>query len=141
MALGENIQARMAMQGKGIVSALLVYIKGAMDRVVKPETRRDVYNTLHDFANDRPVLASLLLALTLLSLTPLLLFTTFAISVLLFAFTFSVFFSVFWIGLASFLLVPTLLVCVGLGVCVWMWGLGTWILGMWVRRLVVGRMT
>jgi Promethin len=80
---------------------------------------------------------SFILAQLLLSALPLLLFTSFVLSTLLLALLASVAFSLFWIGIAVLILVPTLCVTLSLGVGVWLWGVGCWVIWRWVWGIVV----
>jgi hypothetical protein len=70
------------------------------------------------------------------SLLPILIFVTFALSTLIFALATAILFTLFWTGVALLLLVPTLLVTSGIGLCVWAWFVSSFVALRWVYRLV-----
>ena len=72
-------------------------------------------------------LQSFLLAQIAVSALPLLLFASFTLGILLVSLLAVLAFSLFWIGLAVLVLVPTLFIAFGLGVCVWLWAVGSYI--------------
>ncbi|KAH8658686.1 hypothetical protein BGZ60DRAFT_566990 [Tricladium varicosporioides] len=124
----------MAIQNR--VSSLLRYAQSLLDGVVDPSTRQKAYNNILTFSQEKPLLFSFILAQSIFSLTPLLLFTSFSIGCLLLASISAILFSIFWIGLALAILVPTLFVTVGLGLFVWVWVVGSWLVGRWAWSIV-----
>ncbi|KAH6682012.1 hypothetical protein B0J14DRAFT_695483 [Halenospora varia] len=121
------------------ISGLFGYAQSFLDRVVDPSTREKTYNNILTFSQEKPLLFSFILAQTIFSLTPLLLFASFSIGCLLLASISAILFSLFWIGLALAILVPTLFVTVGLGVFVWVWVVGSWLVGRWAWGVVFER--
>jgi hypothetical protein len=79
---------------------------------------------------------SFLLIQLLLSFTPLLLFGSFAVATILFSFISALLFSLFWIGAALLVLVPILFVTVSLGIGLWVWAVGSFLLARWVYGMV-----
>lgn len=89
---------------------------------------------LNTVANYLP--QTFLLTTLAISLPPLLLFTTFTLSVLAFSFISAILFSLFWIGIATILLVPTLFITCGLGIFIWVWAVSSWIVARWLYGFV-----
>ncbi|KAH0550893.1 hypothetical protein GP486_007743, partial [Trichoglossum hirsutum] len=81
---------------------------------------------------------SFLLTHVLLSILPLLVFASFVIGTLLLALVAALSFSLFWIGVALLILIPTLCVTVSLGVVVWVWAAGTWVVTRFVWVVIAG---
>jgi hypothetical protein len=48
-------------------------------------------------------------------------------------------FSLFWVGIALLVLMPTLCVTLSLGVVVWVWAAGIWVVGRFVWGVIAGR--
>ncbi|CAG8953074.1 hypothetical protein HYFRA_00003269, partial [Hymenoscyphus fraxineus] len=119
-------------------SGALTYATRQLDRIISPSTRRDVWEYVVRNLRERPVLGSLLALLTLTSLPPLLLFTTFCASLLAFTIVSALLFVVFWIGVALLVLIPTLFFTVGVGCCVWAWGVVWFVGGRWVYNSLIG---
>lgn len=69
-----------------------------------------------------------------LSFLPLLLFIAFALSTVAFSLAAAVIFSLFWIGVAFMLLIPTLLVTSSIAVLVWGWAVGSFLIARWLYR-------
>ncbi|KAF4624459.1 hypothetical protein G7Y89_g13710 [Cudoniella acicularis] len=120
-------------------SGTIGYAQSLLDRVVSPSTRQNMYNTILTFSQEKPLLASFIFTHLLFSLTPLLLFASFSLGVFLLAAISALLFSLFWIGLALAVLVPTLFVTVGLGVLVWVWAVGSWLVGQWCWGVVFNK--
>ncbi|KAJ2965361.1 hypothetical protein NUW58_g10898 [Xylaria curta] len=72
----------------------------------------------------------------LVSLFPLLIFTTFVLSTVALVLVCAVAFALFWTGVALLFLVPTLFFTSGLAVLVWLWAVGTYL----VARAVYARL-
>jgi hypothetical protein len=58
------------------------------------------------------------------------------LGLLLLSFITALLFSLFWIGIALLVLVPTLFITVSLGIVVWIWGVGSFAVARWVLRFV-----
>ncbi|KAI9762657.1 MAG: hypothetical protein M4579_000275 [Chaenotheca gracillima] len=110
-----------------VVQALRQRAQSVVDRVAPPETRRQVSANAQQFAREQPVLAIFLFVQVVLSALPVLLFASFAAGTILLAFFAAVAFSLFWVGIALLLLVPTLFVTFSIGIFVWLWAVGTWL--------------
>jgi membrane protein implicated in regulation of membrane protease activity len=124
-------------------SGVFARAQSLVDRAVSPETRSQFYSNTNTFAHEQPILfvsSSFLnrspalipqqtfLAIQLaLSSTPLLLFLSFVTALL---------FSLFWIGVALLLLLPTLFVTVSLGIVVWIWAVSSFLVARWVYDVV-----
>ena len=70
-----------------------------------------------------------------LSALPFLLFVTFAVLTLVLSVVAALAFSVFWIGVAVLILVPTLLTLLFAGVFVWIWAIGTYLFCRFAYRM------
>lgn len=108
-------------------SSLLNRILGFIDRVIPPQTRQQFFKNTQAFASDQPLLASFLATQLLLAALPLLLFISFTLATLGLSILAAAAFSIFWIGTALLVLVPTLLVTFSAGVFVWLWAVGTYV--------------
>ncbi|KFH45391.1 hypothetical protein ACRE_038050 [Hapsidospora chrysogenum ATCC 11550] len=104
----------------------------SIDRVVPPSSRQRAYTTASAYAKQRPILFSFIVSQLALSFLPLLTFTVFSLSTIAFSLGAAVLFSLFWIGLAFMLLVPTLLATSSLAVLVWAWVAGTFVVARWL---------
>jgi hypothetical protein len=72
----------------------------------------------------------------LLSFTPIALFASFALATILFSFITALLFSLFWIGAALLVLVPTLFVTVSLGIAVWIWAVSSFLVTRWAYNMI-----
>lgn len=72
--------------------------------------------------------------LTALSLPPILFFATFVLSTLLLTLGAAILFTLFWTGVALFLLVPSLFVAAGCAVFLWTWTIGSFITAKWLAQ-------
>ncbi|KAL6863320.1 hypothetical protein ACO1O0_003568 [Amphichorda felina] len=104
----------------------------SLDRVMPPSSRQRAYSTTSDFASARPILFSFLVAQLTLSFLPLLTFAVFALSTVAFSLGAAVVFSLFWIGVAFMVLVPTVLVTSSIAVLVWAWVVGSFLVARWL---------
>jgi hypothetical protein len=86
-------------------------------------------------------LQTFVLIQTLLSFTPVALFLAFALGTLALSFITAFLFSLFWIGIALFVLVPTLFITVSLGIVLWVWAVSSFLVARWVYNIVPVRMT
>lgn len=71
-----------------------------------------------------------------LSFTPVAVFASFTAGVLLLSFICAFLFSLFWIGVALLVLVPTLFITVSLGIAVWIWAVCTFLIAKWVYDMI-----
>lgn len=132
-------------------------VAGLTDRFVSPDTRQQLYSSVINFSNEQPLLAvcrstfskplgkdkancethqAFLFIQLLLSFTPIALFASFVLATVLFSFITAFLFSLFWIGAAVLVLVPTLFVTVSIGIAVWAWAVGSFILSRWLYNLI-----
>ncbi|KAH8882249.1 hypothetical protein GQ53DRAFT_753741 [Thozetella sp. PMI_491] len=117
-------------------AGLLAFSQRQLDRVAPPDTRQKVLQQVTDHANQRPLLFAFLLVQASLALLPLLLFASFVVSTVLFAAGTALHFSLFWIGVALLLLVPTLLTTFSIGVGAWAWGVASFMVLRWLYGLM-----
>lgn len=75
---------------------------------------------------------SFLVAQLALSFLPLLTFAVFALSTIAFSLGAALLFSLFWIGVAFMVLVPTVLVTSSIAVLVWAWVVGSFVVARWL---------
>jgi membrane protein implicated in regulation of membrane protease activity len=71
-----------------------------------------------------------------LSATPLLLFVSFTVGTLFLSLITAAVFSLFWIGVALLVLIPTLFVTVSIGIAVWIWLVSSFLIARWVYNVV-----
>jgi len=121
---------------KDRASGLFARGQQLVDRVVTPQTRSQFYSNVGTFATEQPLLATFLGIQLLLSATPLLLFFSFSIGTLLLSLITAAVFSLFWIGVALLVLVPTLFITVSLGIAVWIWAVSSFLIARWVYNIV-----
>ncbi|KAI0381238.1 hypothetical protein F5Y04DRAFT_86485 [Hypomontagnella monticulosa] len=117
---------------KAKAGELFAYSQRQVDRVVSPPTRQKAYDWGHGLATEKPLLFSFLAFQATLSLAPLLLFVGFASTTIAVSLISAVMFSLFWIGVAMFLLVPTLFISFTIALFLWAWAAGTFFAGRWV---------
>jgi len=72
----------------------------------------------------------------LLSFTPVALFLSFVLGALTLSLITALLFSLFWIGIALLVLVPTLFITVSLGIVVWIWAVSSFLVAKWVYNIV-----
>ncbi|KAI9886756.1 MAG: hypothetical protein M1823_001465 [Watsoniomyces obsoletus] len=116
------------------VSSLMERLQGVVDRIVPPETRQQLLNSCNTFTNEQPLLATFLAIQIALSIIPLLLFITFTLVTLLLVIVAAIGISVFWIGAALLILIPTLFAALSFGLLVWIWVVGTYLFGRFIYR-------
>jgi membrane protein implicated in regulation of membrane protease activity len=63
-------------------------------------------------------------------------FLAFALGTLALSFITALLFSLFWIGIALFVLVPTLFITVSLGIVLWVWAVSSFLVARWVYNIV-----
>ncbi|KAM0273501.1 hypothetical protein ACHAQH_008326 [Verticillium albo-atrum] len=98
-----------------------------LNRAVSPSTRQQAYTSASDFARERPLLFAFLIAQLIFSFLPVVIFATFALSTVAFALGAALIFALFWIGVALLVLVPTLFLTSSVGVVVWIWAAGSFV--------------
>lgn len=131
-------------------SSLLASGQDLLDRIIAPSTRQQAYDNVSSFSQEKPLLAvsslpiaaqraifidrikkAFILIQTIFSALFIVMFLSFAISTIIFALGTAILFSVFWIGVALLLLLPTLFITVSLGILVWMWAVGSYLVARW----------
>lgn len=117
-------------------SGIFARAQKLVDSVVSPETRGQFYNNVGTFSHEQPLLASFLFIQLLLSFTPLALFLSFTIGTLFLSLISALLFSLFWIGVALLVLIPTLFVTVSLGIVVWVWAVTSFLVARWVYNII-----
>ncbi|KAH8752138.1 hypothetical protein F5882DRAFT_61471 [Hyaloscypha sp. PMI_1271] len=117
-------------------SSIITYAQCLIDTVISPDTRKEYYNKTVAFAQDQPILFTFVLIQFLLSSTPVAIFLAFALGALALSFITALLFSLFWIGVALLLLVPTLFITVSLGIVLWVWAVSSFLIARWVYNFV-----
>lgn len=79
---------------------------------------------------------SFLLIQLILVFLPFTLFASFVIATVLFSFITALLFSLFWLGAALLVLVPTLFVTVSLGIVVWIWAVCSFLATRWAYNML-----
>ncbi|KAI1767983.1 hypothetical protein GGR53DRAFT_54148 [Hypoxylon sp. FL1150] len=126
-------------KAKARANDLLVYSQKQVDRVVSPPTRQKAYDYVRTLAKERPVLLSFLVFQLALSLAPTLLFAGFVTTTLAVSLITALMFSLFWLGIATLVLVPTLFFTFSVALLLWAWAAATYLGGRWVyARLPLG---
>ncbi|KAI6081985.1 hypothetical protein F4821DRAFT_15004 [Hypoxylon rubiginosum] len=126
-------------KAKSRANDLLVYSQKQVDRVVSPPTRQKAYDYVRTLANERPVLLSFVVFQLALSLAPTLLFAGFVTTTLAVSLISALMFSLFWMGIATLVLVPTLFFTFSIALLLWAWAAATFFAGRWVyARLPFG---
>lgn len=113
---------------------------GIIDRIIPPETRRELINNCYNLANDRPLIATFLAIQIILSAVPFLLFVSFALATILLAVVVALAFCIFWIVAALLILIPTLFAALFAGIFIWIWVVGTYLFGRFAYRKVYPRL-
>ncbi|KAG4424917.1 hypothetical protein IFR04_001888 [Cadophora malorum] len=104
--------------------------------IVTPSAREKYYNSISTFAQEQPLLFTFLLSQLILSFTPIALFLSFSLGVLFLSLITALLFSLFWIGVALLVLVPTLFITVSLAIVVWVWAVSSFLVARWVYNVV-----
>lgn len=117
-------------------SGILARFQSLVDKMISPDTRSEYNNKIIAFAQDQPILFTFVLIQTLLSFTPVALFLAFALGTLALSFITALLFSIFWIGIALFVLVPTLFITVSLGIVLWVWAVSSFLVARWLYNIV-----
>ncbi|EPE31805.1 hypothetical protein GLAREA_11887 [Glarea lozoyensis ATCC 20868] len=108
------------------------------NRVVSPETRAKSWENVSGFARENPLVFSFLALQILASTFPILLFLAFCAGAIAVAAISAVLFTLFWIGVALLVLLPTLFVTISLGCFAWAWALVSFVVARYVYRSVWG---
>ncbi|ERF68360.1 hypothetical protein EPUS_06776 [Endocarpon pusillum Z07020] len=127
---------------QGGVNNLFNTGQNILDKWFPPAKREELKNKLMKFATERPQLAAFLLSQIALSGIPLALFVIMSITVLVFALLAgiivgvlgAVLFTVFCLGLALIILLPTLFMTTFAGLFVFLWGLGAYYIVKWFNQ-------
>ncbi|KAI0994227.1 hypothetical protein K3495_g13955 [Podosphaera aphanis] len=117
-------------QAQGVTSMA----RNLVHQVADPSIRQKYYTAISNFAKERPYLFFLSLTHVLFSATPLLLFLSFAASTAIVSLTAATLFALFWITIASFVLLLALFISISIGMTVWVWGVGGFIVAKWVHN-------
>jgi len=125
-----------ASNARSRASGIVELAQSLLNRVVSEEKQQQWYKTSSDFANEQPLLFALILIQILLCFTPLLIFAIFIASTVLFSLSIAVIFSLFWLGVALLVLVPTILIAFSFGLGLWIWGASSFIFARWVYSLI-----
>ncbi|KAI2643743.1 hypothetical protein GGS21DRAFT_34522 [Xylaria nigripes] len=115
---------------------LLTYGQLYLDRFVSPSTREDAFSSITTFASKRPLISLLIATNLLFALLPTVFFAGFLLTTVAIAFFSALAFTLFWTGIALLFFVPTLFLTAGLAVFVWLWVVGTYIVG----RIIYNRL-
>lgn len=127
---------------QGGVNNLINTGSGIFDKWFPPEKREALKNKIMKFATERPQLAAFLLSQIALSGIPLALFVLMSITVFVFALLVglivgvlgAVLFTVFCLGLALIILLPTLFITTFAGVFIFLWGFGAYYIVKWFNQ-------
>ncbi|KAI9751123.1 MAG: hypothetical protein M1815_001354 [Lichina confinis] len=135
-----EVTARVAKEGRERASSFIGKIQQLVDRIIPPESRRELAQTTNAFASKQPLLASFVATQLALSALPLLLFFSFSVITLVVVAATAVLFAAFWIGAALLILVPTLFVTFFTALFIWIWVVGAYALWRFTYRMTtVGR--
>ncbi|KAF8848756.1 hypothetical protein BDZ45DRAFT_681022 [Acephala macrosclerotiorum] len=100
--------------------------------ILSPQTRERYWNKAGTFAQEQPLLFTFVVAQLLFSFLPLALFASFVLGTLFLSLISALLFSLFWIGVALLVLVPTLFITVSLGFIFWVWAISSFLVSKWV---------
>ncbi|PBP22751.1 hypothetical protein BUE80_DR006380 [Diplocarpon rosae] len=125
----------MAMQQR--TSALFGRIQSLVDRyLISPSFREQCYTNISASAHEQPILFTFLLTQFVFCFTPLVLFLSFALGVLVLSLVSALLFTLFWVGIAVLVLVPTLFITVSLALAVAVWAVSSVLLARWFYNAV-----
>ncbi|MCJ1353233.1 MAG: hypothetical protein MMC33_003218 [Icmadophila ericetorum] len=127
---------------QGYLNGFLNFGSSILDRFFPPEKRAQVSAMLSKFATEKPMLASFLLSQIALSGIPLMLFFVMTVTVFIFALLAALLiailgallFTVFCVGVALVILLPTLFITTFAGAFIWLWGVGTYFILKWFNE-------
>ncbi|OLN96889.1 hypothetical protein CCHL11_02323 [Colletotrichum chlorophyti] len=112
---------------KDNAAGVYAYGQRQIDRVVSRDTRQRAYSNVSNLAKEQPFLFAFFLVQLVFSFLPILLFVSFSLSTVAFALGVAAVFSLFWIGVALLVLVPTLFFTCSIAVLVWVWAAGSFV--------------
>ncbi|KAI6708991.1 hypothetical protein JHW43_008485 [Diplocarpon mali] len=104
--------------------------------IISPSSRERCYTNISAFAQGQPILFTFLLTQFLFCFTPLALFLSFALGILVLSLVSALLFSLFWVGIALLALIPTLFVAVSLALVVAIWAVSSVLLARWLYNAV-----
>lgn len=127
---------------QGGVSNLVNTGSGILDKWFPPEKREQLKSMLTKFATERPKLAAFILSQVALSGGPLLLFVVMSLTVLIFALLAGIIvgvvgallFTVFCVGVALIVLLPTLFFTTAAACFIFLWGIGAYYIVKWFNQ-------
>jgi len=127
---------------QGGVANLLTAGQGYLDRWFPPEKREELKAKIVKFATEKPHLAAFLLSQLALSGGPLALFIMMSLTVLVFALLAGIIvgvvgallFTVFCVGLALLILLPTLFITTFAACFIFLWGIGAYYIVKWFNK-------
>ncbi|KAK1237426.1 hypothetical protein MKX08_003051 [Trichoderma sp. CBMAI-0020] len=115
-----------------LLSSASSYAHRSLDSLISPSSRQRAYDTTASFASDQPILFSFITFQVLFSLLPILLFISFALSTFFLTLCAAVIFTLFWTGVASLFLIPTLFITSSLAVLCWGSSVGSFVVARWL---------
>ncbi|ORY16186.1 hypothetical protein BCR34DRAFT_139375 [Clohesyomyces aquaticus] len=126
----------------GLFSSLQRTFQNVLDRIVPPEKRAEMLAKLQTFAVNNPKLAAFLTTQIVLTGFPLLLFIAFSITVFLFSVIVAlilgllaaILFTVFMVGVALLVVLPTVFMTTFAASFLFLWGLGGYYLLKWFNE-------
>jgi hypothetical protein len=127
---------------QGGVANLLNAGQGYLDRWFPPAKREELKSKIAKFATEKPHLAAFLLSQLALSGGPLALFVVMSLTVLVFALLAGIIigvvgallFTVFCVGLALLILLPTLFMTTFAACFIFLWGIGAYYIVKWFNQ-------
>lgn len=127
---------------QGGVANLLNAGQGYFDRWFPPEKREELKAKIAKFATEKPLLAAFLLSQLALSGGPLALFFIMSLTVLVFALLAGIIvgvvgallFTVFCVGVALLVLLPTLFITTFAACFIFLWGIGAYYIVKWFNQ-------
>ncbi|KAM0517717.1 hypothetical protein ACHAPE_004691 [Trichoderma viride] len=136
MALTKNSNDSKAEDARQTAASLLSsassYAHRSLDSLISPSSRQRAYDSGASFASDQPILFSFIAFQVLFSVLPILLFISFALSTFFLTLCAAVIFTLFWIGVASLFLIPTLFITSSLAVLCWGSSVGSFVVARWL---------
>ncbi|KAL6900395.1 hypothetical protein GGI43DRAFT_405335 [Trichoderma evansii] len=115
-----------------LLSSALSYVHRSLDSIIPSSSRQRAYDTTSSFASDQPILFSFIAFQVLFSVLPILLFLSFALSTFFLTLCAAVIFTLFWVGVASLFLIPTLFITSSLAVLCWGSSVGSFVVARWL---------
>jgi len=127
---------------QGTVNNVINQGQSLLDRFFPPETRNAMWAKFTQFATERPKLTAFLLSQFALSGIPLLLFFVMTVTVFVFALIAAILvgvlgallFTVFCVGIALIVLLPTLFITTFAATFIFLWGVGAYYLIKWFNE-------